>query len=281
MQASSRWSIRRWQIALTALLLLSWSAGAVAQTDKETTIRLLSNDAADACIQDVDCMGRLFMQAAFGEDENPGTPAQPLLKWAGPVQIASFFGAQIDEDLQLSIRASLAQMHLLGSIAGADLSLAKRNSGEVINFVMLISQDFAKDRDSAFSTLLSGVFAGRSALYDELSSGPSPVCRGHLFAETGGASISGGLALIEDAGDATAFRRCLHQTALNVLGLQHHLPADADSVLNPISTREAWTSIDFLLLRMLSDPALMPAMAKQDVAALLPAIHQRALRPSS
>ena len=270
----------RWPIALSALLISFWSAGTDAQTDKETTIRLLSDEAADACIQDVDCMGRLFMQAVFGEGASPDVTAQPILKWTGPVQIASFFGEQIDQDLQLSIRKSLAQMHLLGSISGTDLSLAQGNSGGVINFVMLISQDFVKDRDSAFSALLSGVFAGRSTLYDELSSGASPVCEGHLFADTG-ASVSGGLAFIEDTGDVMAFHRCLHQTVLNVLGLRHHLPEDVDSVLNPTSAREAWTSIDFLLLRMLNDPAILPGMARQDVAALLPAIHQRALRPSS
>jgi hypothetical protein len=280
MHALSNWPICRWLIALSALLISIWTAAAGAQTSKQATIKLLSNEAADACMQDVDCMGRLFMQAAFGEDEGPGATSERLFKWTGPVQIASFFGEQIDGELQLSIRQSLAQMHLLGSIAGTDLGLAKANDGELINFVMLISQDFAKDRDDAFSALLQGVFAGRSALYDELTAGPSPVCQGHLFAGTG-ASISGGLALVEETDDVTTFRRCLHQTALNVLGLRHHLPEDADSVLNPASKREAWTSIDFLLLKMLNDRAFLPGMTRQDAAALLPGVHQRALNPSS
>ncbi len=280
MHASSRWSICRWQIVLSALFILAFAAAADAETEKDSAIKLLSDEAADACIQDVDCMGRLFMQATFGERQDSDAPLQPLFKWTGPTQIASFFGERIDDDIRRSIMESLAQMRLLGTIAGSDLSLAKGNSGDVINFVMLISDDFARDRESAFSTLLSGVFAGRSALYDDLSSGPSPVCQGHLFAETGG-FISGGLALVEDADDTKVFRRCLHQTVLNVLGLRHLLPDDVDSVLNPTSEREAWTSIDFLLLRMLNDLAIVPGMPKRDVAALLPEIHQRALRPSS
>jgi hypothetical protein len=280
MHASFKRSICRWPAGLLALLVSVWSVSAEAMADEKGAIRLLSDEAADACIQNVDCMGRLFMQAAFGQDQTPDTPSQPLFKWSGPVQIASFFGEQIDEGVHHAMRASLAQMHLLGTIAGSDLKLVKKDSGDVINFVVLLSADFAKDRDEAFSTLLSGVFAGRTALYDELSSGPSPVCQGHLFAESG-ASVSGGLALVEGDTDVTSFRRCLHRSVLNVLGLRHPLPEDVDSVLNPDSEREAWTSIDFLLLRMLHDPAIKPGMGRQDVASIFPAIHQRALRPSS
>lgn len=270
----------RWQVALWALVISAIGMSADARAEQDQTIRLLSDETADACIQDVECMRGLFMQAAFGEDQDLNAESQPLFKWTGPVQIASFFGEHIDGTVQQVIRKSLAQMHLLGMIAGSDMSLAKANGSDVINFVMLISDDFAKDRDGAFATLLSDVFRDQAALYDELSAGSSPVCQGHLFAESR-ASISGGLALIEGGVDAPSLGRCLHQTVLNVLGLRYPLAETVDSVLNPTSEREAWTSVDFLLLKMLNDPALLPGMRHQDVAAIFPQLHQRALSPSS
>ncbi|MEM9442283.1 MAG: DUF2927 domain-containing protein [Pseudomonadota bacterium] len=280
MSVASRWLICRWQIALLALCILSFGAATNAKADQDQSIRLLSDETADACIQDVACMRDLFVRAAFGEGLEADAEALPLFKWNGPVQIGSFFGEGIDDPVQQVIRQSLAQMHLLGRIAGSDLSLAKANGSDVINFILLISDNFSTDRDRAFSTLLSSVFGGHVALYDELSSGPSPVCKGHLFAETK-ASVSGGLGLVDAGVDAAVLGRCLHQAVLNVLGLRYQLPETVDSVLNPTSQREAWTSVDFLLLKMLHDPALRPGMTRAEVTAMFTELHKRALSPSS
>ncbi|MEM9627794.1 MAG: DUF2927 domain-containing protein [Pseudomonadota bacterium] len=280
MHAPSRWSICGWLICLLPLL----SSGATRAADPsavgDDTIMLLSDEAADTCIQDVDCMGHLFEHAVFGGDQASDEGPRMLFKWSRPVHIASFIGSQVADDVQAANSSWHQQMGVIATLAGSDLSQVEGDADQVVNFVLLISDDFARDRDQAFLALLEGVFAGRSALYDRLASGTSPVCRAELFAESN-ASIGGGLALVESDVDAAELARCLHRVVLNVLGLRHPLPDGVDSVLSPDSARQAWTSIDFLLLRMLNDPAVTPGMTMDELAAVFPQIHQRALRPSS
>lgn len=266
----------RWLISLLALSFPGLAKSAETGADAGSTIRLLSDEAADVCIKDPACMRDLFVHAAFGE----GDGSQRLFKWSGPANIASFTGGTVADGMKPIVDEQLQQMGLIAGVADSELSQIKGDHGQVVNFVLLISGNFAEDRDTAFSDLLSDVFAGRSALYDKLSSGPSPVCQGHLFANPDG-SISGGLALVESDVEGTALRRCLHRAVLNVLGLRHPLPDDVDSVLSPNSERLAWTSIDFMLLRMLNDPDVVQGMDRDGLMSAFPQIHQRALRPAS
>jgi hypothetical protein len=243
-------------------------------------IRLLSDEAADVCIKDAECMRRLFVHASFGGEQSPDDRSRRLFKWSEPVRVASFVSNEVADGVQTAVGEALQQMRRIAAIAGGDFSPVDKNTRQVVNFVLLISDDFAQDRDKAFSTLLADVFTGRSALYDKLASGTRPVCRGQLFAERD-ASIAGGLALVESDVEASAFGRCLHRVVLNVLGFRHLLPDGVDSVLSPNSKRQAWTSIDYMLLRMLNDPAVVPGMEEEALAAVFPQVHQRALRPSS
>lgn len=225
-------------------------------------------------------MSRLFVRAAFGGDQTSDDGSRMLFKWSRPVHIASIVGSQVENDARGAVSGWLQQMGVIATLAGSDLRQVKGDTDQVVNFALLISDDFVRDRDRAFSTLLGLVFAGRSALYDKLASETSPVCGAQLFAESD-ASVGGGLALVESDVDAAALSRCLHRVTLNVLGLRHPLPDGVDSVLSPDTGRQAWTSIDFLLLRMLNDPAVEPGMRQEELAAMFPQIHQRALRPSS
>jgi len=279
MPLPSRPLIHRWRIRLLVFLLPGLFAFSPFAANGAETIRLLSDEAADICVKDPDCMHRLFVHAAFGGEPAPDR-SQPLIKWSGPIRIASIMGDQIDDDVQAAIGSSLQKMRHLAAIAGSDFNAVDGTKGQIVNFVLLASRDFAKDRDGAFSTLLSDVFAGRLDLYDELAAGKAPICQGELFVSPD-ASIAGGLALLQSDVDITALRRCLHRVTLNVLGFRHPLPEGVDSVLNPNSKRQAWTTIDFLLLRMLNDPAVTPGMALADLTAMFPKIHQRALHPSN
>jgi hypothetical protein len=265
---------------LLALLLTGSINAAAADDGGDGAIRLLSDDEADVCIQDADCMRGLFLHAAFGEAS--GSDAEPgrLIKWGGPLHVATLAGGQLSEDAERAVAGAVQEMKNVAAIAGAELTEVRAEAGEVVNVVLLVSDDFARDRDTAFADLLSNVFAGRTALYDALSSGSSPVCRAHLFAERDGI-VSGGLALVESDVDAADLLRCVHRSVLNVIGFRHPLPDNVDSVLNPDSEREAWTSIDFILLKMLNDPAVRPGMSREEITAAFSAIHQRALRPSS
>lgn len=257
----------------------AFAAGPGAVADEAIT--LLSDEAADACILDQDCMHRLFVHAAFGEGQTPGDqPHRQLFKWSGPVRIASVTGDRTEDGAQAAVVESLQRLRRIAAMAGSELSLVDAQNQEVVNFVLLISDDFHRDRNQAFATLLSEVFAGHSALYDQLSDGPSPICQGHLFGGHDG-SIAGGLALLESTVEATAFRRCLHRAILNVLGFRYSLPEGQDSVLSPDSERQTWTSIDFMLLRMLNHPAVSPGMKQGDLAAIFSQIYQDAVRPSS
>ena len=267
-------------ICLLPLLTPDLTRAAEPGADGGRTIKLLSDESADACIQDSDCMRGLFVRTVFGNDQMLDEGSPPLFKWDGPAHIASFFGTQAAEGAQNAVSDLLQQMDLVAAIAGSELSTKKPNDRQVVNFVLLISDDFQRDRDQAFSSLLLDVFTGRSALYDKLAAGTSPVCQGQLFAESN-AFVAGGLALVESDVDAATFRRCLHRVVLNVLGLRHPLPDGVDSVLSPDSERQAWTAIDFLLLRMLNDSAVVPGMKPEELTAVFPKIHQRALRASS
>lgn len=280
MRSSLQCSIYVWLISSLIVLFPNLANPAESIGSGDQSIRLLSNEAADICIKDADCMYRLFVQAAFGGDGTPDSRPLKLFKWQGAISVASLSGDELAGGVQSMVNEALQRMHHLSAIAGSTFNQARGDSRQKVNFVLLISDDFARDRDTAFADLLADVFAGRSELYDELSTGASPICRGQLFAERD-ASIGGGLGLIESDVDEAAFQRCLHRVALNVLGLRHPLPDDIDSVLSPTSERQAWTSIDFMLLRMLSDPAIVPGMSQDELNAVFPSVHQRALHPSS
>lgn len=281
MLGPSRRSICRWLVCILVLLLFPGLANiAEPSADGRKAIKLLSDEMADICVKDPSCMHRLFVHAAFGGDQAPDDQTRRLFKWSGPVHIASFVGSRVTDGVLTAVGDSLRQMRQIAIIAGGDISPVEGDTREPVNFVLLVSGDFDQDRDKAFSPLLSDVFTGRSALYDKLASGTSPVCQGELFAGRDG-SIAGGLALLESDVDTAAIRRCLHRIVLNTLGLRHPLLDGVDSVLSPNSERQEWTSIDFMLLRMLNDPAVVPGMNQEELAAVFPQIHQRALRPSS
>jgi len=280
MQGLSKPLISRSQTGFAALFIFGLINAGEAIADEGKSIKLLSDEAADTCIQDTDCMHGLFVRAVFGETDESDDRSAPLFKWSGPVRIAAFVGSQTADDIEQTTGELLKTMHHLAAIAGSDLGPTQGTADEVVNFILLISGDFAQDREAAFAPLLSDVFAGRSALYDNLASETAPVCNDHLIVERGG-SISGGVALTEGNIEAADFNRCVYRVVLNGLGLRHDLPDDVDSVLNPDSERQAWTSVDFMLLKILSDPAVVTGMSQEALADVFPQIHQRAIRPSS
>lgn len=261
-------------VCLGLALLIAWSPASTSAADSDGSIKLLSDEAADRCIRDEACLRDLFLTATLGDD---GGTASALLKGTKPAYAASFAGDQVPADLLASIDVWMKEISLLANAAGAALGLAEPGSDKTINLMILISDDFSRDRESAFEPLLTEVFAGSTTAYDDLASGASPVCRTRVFAD-GGASIEGALSLAEnDAG----LQRCLHRLTLNMLGLRHPLPDDVDSVLNPKSSRTSLTSIDFLLLKLLYDPLIEPGMTATELNTLFPKLHGKLLNSSS
>ena len=272
-----RWSGLLKPIGLIVVLLVGYCSIAQGASD-QPKFKLLSDEAADACIQDMDCLRDLFLKATLGETEEGSD--QHVFKWTTPALIADFTGRRLPKDLGSSVDQALRQMSLLASAAGADVDVAEEGTGGVVNVILLVSDDFVRDRDDTFSELLLNLFAGRNEIYDELSSGTSPVCQSQLFVDREG-SISGALGMAESDAEAWGLRRCLHQITLKALGLRHPLPSNVDSVLNPKSEREAWTSIDYVLLKLLYDPLTVPGMGLDELTRIFPQLYQEALRPSS
>ena len=245
----------------------------------QARIKLLSDEAADACIHDMDCLRALFLRATLGEAAGSGNDER-LVKWTTPANIASLIGRRVPSDRRSSVDQALRQVILVADAAGVDIGLAKKESSGVVNVVMLVSNDFVRDRDDTFSEFLSTVLAGRTEIYNELSSGPSAVCQSQLFVGHT-ASISGALGMAESDVKSTKFKRCIHQITLKALGLRHPLSTEIDSVLNPKNKREALTSIDYVLLKLLYDPLLEPGANFDEVVRVFPQLYQKILRPSS
>lgn len=269
-------------LTLSLALLGAGTAGSARAEEPAPTIKLLSDDAADECIRDQACMHDLFLEAATGGTDGP------LLRSTKTSYAASFAGEGASQDLLAAIQGTMKEISLLATTAGAefDLLASKGDSGEraaeqeVINLMILISDDFARDRERAFAPLLSNVFAGDASMYDSLAASPDPICRAQLFADPS-AAVQGALALAASDVERDMLKRCLHRLALNMLGLRHPLPADVDSLLNPTSPRKAWTSIDFLLVKLLHDPRVQPGMTSAQLSAVFPKIYGTLLGSSS
>jgi hypothetical protein len=257
------------------MILASGLAASTAAGQSETTIRLLSDEAADACIAEAECLRDLFLQATLGGEDEPG---RRVFKWASPTRAASFTGDRVSGDVPARVAAVLGEISLLGKAAGVDVRPA--DGDDVVNLMLLISDDFAADRDSAFAELFTTVFAGRLELYDQLIAGGGPVCSSRGFVE-GEAGIAGGIALAETAADGGRLERCLFRSMLEVLGLQYPLSGTTDSVLNPASERRSWTSVDFVLLKLLYDSQVKPGMGREDLTAIFPRVYEATLRSSS
>ncbi|MGI9501008.1 MAG: DUF2927 domain-containing protein [Geminicoccaceae bacterium] len=268
-------------LALTGFclaLLVGWSQISVSAADQLNSFKLLSNEAADRCISEETCLRDLFLKATLGGDDT----VAPLHTTAKKSYIASFAGDHVSAELRAPIEAAMRKISLLATLAGADLDLAEPDSGEVISLMVLISDDFVRDREQSFKKLLTEVFAGNAAGYDDLAESGPPICRTRLFVDRL-ATIEGALALAEGDTDRPTLERCLHRLTLNMLGLRHPLPENVDSVLNPASSRETWTSIDFLLLKLLHDPLVEPGMTSEQLIAIFPKIYAKLelLRSSS
>lgn len=260
------------------VLIVCLGASFLAEVDAEQpTIKLLSDEAADACIADMKCMRRLFLEATLGGDQKAGDKPQQLSKWTASAHIAVFTGDRVSLEQRSLIDRTLSQLSLLGRAAGADVAMA--DTDEVINLIFLMSDDFLRDRDHAFADFLSTVFDGRVEVYDELLSGGSPVCDSRRFLEDG--VVSGGVGLAESDMTAQRFEGCISRNMLQMLGLRYPLRRGIDSILNPESNRQTWTSIDFVLLKLLYDPMIKPGMEADRLAAIFPQIYENALRSSS
>lgn len=277
MQGTSRHAILG---SLTAILLLVGIGQVELARATEQTLRLQSDEAADACIKNPDCMRSLFLMATLGGDGSSGNTDGRLMKWTSPVRLASLTSSQDSGELQATMGDAVKRMSKLAALAGADFRPSKGGDNDVVNFILLVSSDFKSDRDTVFASVLSEIFNGHLDIYDKLAGGEAPICQGQIFA-TQGAVISGGLSLVESDIEEDAFDRCLRQVVLKQLGLRHLLPKNVDSVLSPNSQRTTWTAIDFLLLKMLADPVIAPGMGQAELWSLLPEVLQRALHPSS
>lgn len=274
---------RPFLLSVLGFLALTVSGFCSAAVNAQTSARfkLLSNETADRCIKQQDCLRDLFLEATLGDAAASNREAaDAMFKWTDPGHLASITGDRLPADLLASIRATVKEVSLIAGAAGARIDLAKAGTGAVINLVILASDDFAKDRETSFKTLLSDVFAGQAAVYDDLAASEAPVCQSRLFVGPD-AAIAGGLALAESDVEPSALQRCLHRLALNMLGLRHPLPDDVDSVLNPTSSRRAMTSIDFFLLKLLYDPMTKPGMTSAELTAAFPKLYEKVVGPSS
>lgn len=238
------------------------------QAKSQETIRLLSDEAADACIADVDCMRGLFLAATIGHREGSTAASEQLFKWTGHARMAVLGGDDLREEVDTRSAATLEQVGLLGKAAGLDIESA--NQDDVVNLLLLVSSDFARDRDGTFAALFETVFAGRADFYDQLTAGNEPLCESRRFVD-GDGSIGGGVAAIGQ--DAAAIERCLYRVLLQILGLRHPLPKTSDSLLNPDSERESWTAIDFLLLKFLYNPMIKPGMDVKALTEVFPQVY--------
>jgi hypothetical protein len=258
--------------ALLVLAALS-GAGPSALAEGAPKIRLESNESADRCIQDEACLEDLFLKAVLGD-------ANAAIKWTGPARVASFAGEGAVPRLIALLDRTMTETSLLARAAGADLQVADAHAGEAVNMVILASDDFTRDREGSFKALLEQVFAGDRTAYDDLAASPAPICDSRPYVNEDGA-IVGALALVEADAEPRALRRCLTRLALDMLGLRHALPAGVDAILNRESPRDAWTSIDFLLLKLLYDPSLQPNATRTTLTAAFAALYRNALSPSS
>jgi hypothetical protein len=276
MMTSSILSTSRW---LRRIMLIVWlGAGVVAEVDAEQpTIKLLSDEAADACIADMSCMRRLFLEATLGDAEIASNQPQRLIKWTTSARIAVFTGDRVSLEQRSLIDRTLSQLSLLGRAAGTDITLA--GTDEVVNLILLMSDDFIRDRDHAFGDFLSTVFHGRLEVYDQLLSSGSPVCDSQRFLED--AVVSGGVGLAESTMTVQRFEGCISRITLQMLGLRYPLRRGIDSILSPESDRQTWTSIDFILLKLLYDPMIKSGMGAERLAGIFPQIYENVLRSSS
>ena len=242
----------------------------------QETIRLPSDEAADACIADMDCMRRLFLAATIGHGEGSRKASAQLFKWTGSARVAVLGDHQVREDVNGRTAAVLEKVGLLGKAASIDIKSA--GGDDVVNLLLLVSDDFARDRDDAFAELFETVFVGRPDLYDQLTAGDDPVCESRRFIE-GDASIGGGIAAIGQ--EAPAFERCIYRVLLQILGLRYPLGETVDSLLDPESVRETWTAIDFVLLKLLYNPMIKPGMDLKELTDVFPRVYDATLRSSS
>lgn len=261
------------RLFLTVMAIGLGAQAAYAQ--EEATIRLLSDDAADACMADVACLRDLFLETTVDGGGVAADGARYLVKWDRPARIGGIAGDGVDADAADRLASALAHIGQLAKAGGLDLQAAE--SDEVINIAMLISDDFDRDRDLAFAELFSTVFAGRSDLYEELTAGSDPVCSSHLFLDEGGV-IGGGVLAVQTGDDPTVLERCLHRQLLPLLGLRHPLSTGTDSLLNPESERETWTAIDFVLLKLLYHPLIETGMGAGEISEVFPKLYDAALR---
>ncbi|MEZ5932031.1 MAG: DUF2927 domain-containing protein [Alphaproteobacteria bacterium] len=245
-----------------------------AHAENGGAIRLQSDDEADACIADLDCMRRLFLEATVGTQQ---ATQERLLKWTDPMRVTIFGGHNLKDEVHARTSQLLQQANLLGKAAGVDIGPS--GPEDVVNFLVLVSGDFDGDRNGAFAELFETVFAGRPELYDELAAGDGPVCSHRGFVE-GKTRIGGGVLMAQVQPDREAFDRCVLRAMLESLGLRYPLGATTDSLLNPKTARAAWTSIDFLLLRMLYDPSMRPGMSRDEIAAAFPKAYQALTQPA-
>lgn len=277
MTRTSRWFDMKSVIGGLAVLLMTSSLMAEEATS-EMKITLLSDEAADACIQDVGCLLDLFLEATLGEAS--GRDTQRIVKWNSPALAASVTGVRLPAELRPTINQALFRMTLIANSAGVDVKLAEDVGDGVVNLVFMISDDLKKDRDDTFANFLSTVFAGEYEFYDDLAAGPSPVCQSQLFVD-GDHAINGGLALAETKAEAAGLGQCVQRITLRGLGLRYPLPSGVDSVLNEESERQEWTSVDYVLLKILYDPMIERGMGAEEIASVFPKLHRAFFGPSS
>ncbi len=272
------WSSLNGALAGLLAIVISTSPMAEDVVNTEITVKLLSDQAADDCTRDKDCFLDLFLRATLGDEAGRGE--QRLVKWEGGALAASVLGRHLPAALKTNVDKAMLQMTLLANTVGVDIKLAGEGTDGVVNLVYMISDDLQRDRDDSFSEFIHTVFAGRFELYDDLATGQSPICSSQIFVDDNN-SINGGLALAETKEEASRLGPCLQRIMLNGLGLRYTLPTDMDSMLNPESERKEWTSVDYLLLRLLYHPLIERGMDEAAITAIFPKLHQDVVGPSS
>lgn len=216
---------------------------------------------------DAEDLASQFEQLAF-YDEYGGDFAEGLAKWDNPVVIKAVFGPSVtarqkmrDQRILRNYAARLARITGHPVRLGAE---ARRSNFTVI-FAGIDDADFVETQVLRTLPHLSGV---------DLALFTSPPRRFYCLVTAGGPrqsplTYTRSVALIRAEQPDLMREACIHEEVAQGLGLRNDSPHARPSIFNDDDEFARLTSYDEILLKMLYDPRLSPAMTAAEARPII------------
>ena len=202
-------------------------------------------------------LARNFARIALAREADPTRPGgsrnfrpSPLKRWNGPLRYRLRGGAVTEKD-----RAEVARlMERIGRLTGLDVAKA----GTQANFLILITAPEERDALAARLARLNPRLARSFAFWRNQR---QVICLAdNLFSENDPYRIRGAMVVMGAETTGLLRRACLHEEVVQALGLANDHPDVRPSIFNDDGEFALLTGHDELLLRMLYDERLEPAM---------------------